>query len=214
MSRFLSIIMLKAAIVLCALPCFAQQGHAGFSGYTGHEVSAGNYQQYEVIPVRGSPFRQWNKPVGSLETTRGGAASYQADAHTFVPAFAYRRCESCHTEQAQNNRHATRAGVSCTQCHGSGVISGINYYFSPMNPIRRHGYVCAKCHEGATASFAMYLVHEPMPLVASTAESYPVFYWATWIMVAVAALAFALALPHAALWVMRDLVCTSRKGGE
>jgi len=74
--------------------------------------------------------------------------------------------------------------------------------------------VCAKCHQGASGSFAMYVVHEPSPLLAGTAESFPVLYWAVWIMVIIAVGTFALFLPHTGLWMLRELFTRKKNGGE
>ncbi|WP_319541761.1 hypothetical protein [uncultured Pseudodesulfovibrio sp.] len=198
-----------------ALPCAAQEELAGTQRYTLREASTGFYEEHEVIPGRGSPFRQWNAPSGVI--SRGGSgkvATYQADAHAGLANYRHQRCESCHKEAAHNNRHATRRNIDCSQCHGTGAIAGVNYYFSPLNPIRRHAYVCAKCHQGASGSFAMYVVHEPSPLLAGTAESFPALYWATWIMLAIAFFSFALFLPHTGLWMLRELFTRKKEGDE
>jgi len=201
--------------VLLALPCAAQEELAGADRYKLREESTGYYDKHEVMPSRGSPFTQWNAPSGVVTVGgRGKAASYQVDAHASVPNYRHQRCESCHKAEGQNNRHATRRNIACRQCHGTEPIAGVNYYFSPLNPIRRHAYVCAKCHQGASGSFAMYVVHEPSPLLAGTAESFPVLYWAVWIMVGIAVGTFALFLPHTALWMVRELFTRRRKGGD
>ena len=201
--------------VLLAAPCAAQQEVAGPNRYLLHEMSTGYYEEYEVIPGRDSPFRQWNaQPRGSSSGGRAISATYQADSHAGVPNYLRHRCASCHKAEARNNRHATRNNVACRHCHGNEPIAGVNHYNSPMNPIRRHAYVCAKCHQGASASYAMYLVHEPAPLLAGTAESFPVLYWAVWIMIAIAAGSFALFLPHTGLWMLRELFRRPKTGGD
>jgi len=200
---------------LLASPCAAQEEVAGANRYKLQEMSTGYYEEYEVMPSRGSPFVQWNAP--SQATTSGGrapAATYQANAHALVPNYLHQRCESCHKAAAHNNRHATRRNITCRQCHGVEPIAGINYYFSPLNPIRRHASVCAKCHQGASGSFAMYVVHEPSPLLAGTAESFPALYWAVWIMVVIAVGTFALFLPHTGLWMLRELFTRRKEGGD
>ncbi len=75
-------------------------------------------------------------------------------------------CTSCHEQTAKVgahvvhsfgncvNCHMPRMNIKCVQCHRSQPIFGVHHYYSPMNPIRRHAYVCAKCHEGSTPSFA------------------------------------------------------------
>lgn len=215
MQRSLLLATLLMAAVFLPAPCGAQEEVAGADRYKLREMSSGYYEQYEVMPSRGSPFVQWNAP--SRPVTAGGrapAATYQADAHALVSNYEHQRCESCHKAAARNNRHATRSNIACRQCHGPEPIAGINHYFSPLNPIRRHATVCAKCHQGASGSFAMYVVHEPAPLLAGTAESFPALYWATWIMVILAVGTFALFLPHTGLWMIRELFTRSKEGGD
>lgn len=55
-------------------------------------------------------------------------------------------------------------------------VAGTFHYYSPLNPIRKHAYVCAKCHQGATANFATFVVREPSPIAAATAESFPALF--------------------------------------
>lgn len=98
----------------------------------------------------------------------------------------------------------TRMNITCVQCHRGKPVSGVHHYFSPMNPIRRHAYVCAKCHEGSTPSFAAYVVHEPNPLKLETREAFPLLFWATWFMVVVAVGVFVIFLPYVALWWLRE----------
>lgn len=155
--------LLLAGIFL-ALPCAAQEEVAGADRYSSSEVSTGYYEEHEVIPGRGSPFVQWSEAKQPVTTGgRAPAATYAADAHALVPNYRHQRCASCHKAHSQNNRHVTRKGIPCRQCHGQEPIAGINHYFSPLNPIRRHAMVCAKCHQGASGSFALYVVHEPPP---------------------------------------------------
>lgn len=215
MQRLTLCIALLLTGVLLALPSAAQEEVAGADRYKRREMSTGYYEKYEVMPSRGSPFVQWSAP--SQAVTIGGrapAATYQADAHALVPNYKHQRCMSCHKAAARNNRHTTRQGIACRQCHGQEPIAGINHYFSPLNPIRRHAAVCAKCHQGASGSFAMYVVHEPSPLLAGTAESFPVLYWAVWIMVVIAVGTFALFLPHTGLWMLRELFTRKKEGGN
>ncbi len=214
MLRIIYTALFLAGLVL-TLPCAAQEEVAGADRYKLREASTGYYEQYEVLPSRGSPFVQWNAPAETVTTGgRAPAATYQADAHALVQNYRHQRCESCHKVEAYNNRHATRKNIACRQCHGLEPIAGINHYFSPLNPIRRHATVCAKCHQGASGSFAMYVVHEPAPLKAGTAKSFPVLYWAVWIMLGIAIGTFALFLPHTGLWVLRELFARKKEGGD
>lgn len=73
-----------------------------------------------------------------------------------------------------------------------------------MNPIRRHAYVCAKCHKGASTSFATYVIHEPPPLASSTAKAFPLFYYAAWFMVILAVGVFSIFIPYVLLWGLRE----------
>jgi len=214
--RYIPIIaLLLLTSTLLALPCAAQEELAGSDRYKMREASTGYYEEYEVRPGRGSPFSQWDADKRPVTTGgRAPAATYAADAHALVPNYHYRRCENCHKAAALNNRHVTRKGITCRQCHGQDPVAGINHYFSPFNPIRRHAMVCAKCHQGASGSFAMYRVHEPSPLQAGTMDSFPVLYWAAWIMVVIAIGTFVLFLPHTGLWMLRELFVRKRKGGD
>ncbi|MFW5498152.1 MULTISPECIES: cytochrome c3 family protein [unclassified Maridesulfovibrio] len=215
MQRFALYMALLIAGLFLAQPCTAQEELAGANRYKLREASTGYYQQYEVKPGRGSPFKQWNSPSGVISTGgRGSDASYQADAHALIKNYAHQSCENCHKVEARNNRHTTRNNISCRQCHAGEPIAGVNYYYSPLNPIRRHAYVCAKCHEGASASFAMFVVHEPSPIMAGTAESFPALFWAVWIMLAIAVGTFAIFLPHTGLWMLRELFTRKHKGGD
>jgi hypothetical protein len=80
-----------------------------------------------------------------------------------------------------------------------------------MNPVRRHAYVCAKCHEGASASFATYVVHARNPAHAGTREVFPVLFYAFWAMVVLAGATFVIFLPHTALWGIRELFAKKEK---
>lgn len=200
---------------ILVLPAAAQEEVAGADRYSKQEASTGYYNEHEVMPSRGSPFLQWNAPPGAI--TSGGRqsiATYSADAHALVSNYEHQRCETCHKKQALNNRHVTRNNIQCRQCHGPDPIAGVNHYFSSRNPIRRHAMVCAKCHQGASSSFALYVVHEPSPLIAGTAQSFPVLYWAVWIMVLLAVGSFALFLPHTGLWMLRELFTRKKSGGD
>ncbi len=215
MHRLIILIALLMTWVLAALPCAAQEEFAGANRYKLREMSTGYYKEHEVLPSRGSPFVQWNAPAQSVVAGgRAPTATYQINAHAMVPNYLHQRCESCHRAEAHNNRHVTRNNIACRQCHGLEPIAGINYYFSPLNPIRRHATVCAKCHQGASSSFALYVVHEPQPLLAGTATSFPVLYWAVWVMVIIAIGSFGLFLPHTGLWLLRELFTRKKKGGD
>jgi hypothetical protein len=90
----------------------------------------------------------------------------------------------------------------------------VQHYYSAMNPIRRHAYVCAKCHEGASASFATYVVHEPPPLARSARDEFPLFYYGVWFMVILAGGVFAIFIPYVTLWGLRELVDLFKAGKD
>lgn len=174
--------------------------------YKDREVSSGYYDEYEVlsrshrIPVRGGQRIFPYSPSAANVRIR----SRLSDAHAGIKFYSNRRCEDCHIRQAKNI-HTVRGNLTCRQCHGSEPIASIDHYRSPMNPIRRHAYVCAKCHEGASASFSTYVVHAPNPAMLSTKSSFPALFYAFWIMVAVAVGTFVVFLPHTVMWGIREL---------
>lgn len=177
--------------------------------YKNLEVSTGYYEEFEVLPRRQRPFVEIPGVRQGLFAYSPQAAvvrnrSHLADSHRGIKFYERRRCESCHVEQI-HNLHTERADLTCRQCHGGEPIASIAHYFSPMNPIRRHAYVCAKCHEGANASYAGYVVHAPNPSLLGTKATFPVLYYAFWIMIAIAILTFAVFLPHTVLWGVREL---------
>lgn len=176
--------------------------------YKAYEASTGYYEEYEVRPRR-------QRPLISIPNIREGLLPYSPtaasvrsrkrleDSHMGLRFYQGRRCEECHTAAARN-LHTIRANLTCRQCHGGEPIASIEYYWSPLNPIRRHAYVCSKCHEGASASYASYVVHEPNPAMASTFAKFPVLAYAFWIMVAIAVGTFVLFLPHTVMWGIRE----------
>jgi hypothetical protein len=133
-----------------------------------------------------------------------------ADSHQGIKFYKRRRCEDCHVKETKDI-HTIRANLTCRQCHGGEPIASIEHYYSPMNPIRRHAAICAKCHEGASASFASYVVHTPNPAMAATKKTFPVLFYAFWIMVGVAVGTFVVFLPHTALWGIRELFAAKEK---
>lgn len=190
---------------------------SAFRRYKANEVSTGYYEEYEVLPKHRRPFigtRNIRDMLPYSPTSAGiRNRSRLADSHQGIQFYTLKRCENCHIEQTKNI-HTVRANLTCRQCHGNEPVAGIEHYYSPMNPIRRHAYVCSKCHEGASASFASYVVHAPNPSLAETKKTFPVLFYAFWIMIAIAAGTFAVFLPHTVLWGIRELFDRNRKGGE
>ncbi|XPV76720.1 MAG: hypothetical protein ACNI27_02030 [Desulfovibrio sp.] len=203
---------LLTVLFLLASSVMAQEELAGANRYKMREASNGYYEEYEVKPGRASPFLQ-SKSVDMRRSGTYSKVTFQKDAHAGVANYKHQRCESCHTMQARNSRHVTRENIQCVQCHSGDVVSGVNYYYSPLNPIRRHAYVCAKCHQGAGGSFAMYVLHEPVPVDKGTASSFPELYWAVWIMLYIAVATFVFFLPHTVLWMLRELWGRTEKEG-
>jgi hypothetical protein len=172
-------------------------------------VATGYYEGYEVSP------RRKRAVLEVPETRRGlfpfGSASAMVQIRTRLPdshrglKFYYRNtCIECHPQQARNI-HSVRAGITCRQCHGPEPIPAINHYYSPMNTIRRHAYVCAKCHEGATAAFAGFYVHEPPGTELSTRESFPALFYASWGMLLLFLGTLAFFVPHSFMVGVREL---------
>ncbi len=158
--------------------------------YRDREASTGYYEEYEVKPRRVRPFvgvpevvRRYSpispyRPRAAIEPS---VRSRMEDSHAGIEFYELRRCEECHGQEAGHS-HIVRGNLTCRQCHGGEPIAGINYYYSPLNPIRRHSYVCAKCHEGANVSFATFLIHEPKAGAAETRKTFPSLYYANWFM--------------------------------
>jgi hypothetical protein len=80
-----------------------------------------------------------------------------------------------------------------------------------MNPIRRHAYVCAKCHEGASASYASYVVHEPSAGTFAAKQGFPILYYAYWFMLILLVGTLAFFIPHSFLVGLRELLSKKRK---
>lgn len=191
---------------------------ASLMRYKQYEMSSGYYEQYEAKPRNQKPFVE----IPGLRTGRfayspSGAAvrisSRLSDSHQGIRFYQNRRCEECHVAQTRDI-HSVRANLTCRQCHGGEPIASNDHYFSPMNPIRRHAYVCSKCHEGASASFAAYVVHAPDPYRADTINSFPVLFYFFWAMIALAVGTFALFLPHTILWGIRELFSRKEESSD
>jgi hypothetical protein len=80
-----------------------------------------------------------------------------------------------------------------------------------MNPIRRHAYVCAKCHEGASASYASYVIHEPSAGSLTARTNFPVLYYAYWFMLILLVGTMAFFIPHSILVGLRELLRKKEK---
>ena len=177
--------------------------------YKEREVSTGYYEQYEVKPRHQRPFveipglRKGTFPY-SPNAARVRNRSRLADSHVGIKFYNRRRCEECHINEAMD-LHTVRANLTCRQCHGGEPIASINHYYSPMNPIRRHAYICSKCHEGSSASFASYIVHEPAAGSLKSRNTFPILYYSYWAMLLLLAGTLAFFIPHSMLTGLREL---------
>ena len=214
--RFVCMAILLAGVFTLPLPVSAQEEVASaIRRYKEYEVSTGYYEEYEAKPRR-------QRPLVEVPGVRKGIFPYSpsaagvrvrtrlADSHRGIKFYNRRRCEECHIEQTKDI-HTVRANLTCRQCHGGEPIASISHYYSLMNPIRKHAYVCAKCHEGASASYASYVIHAPNPAMVGTLKSFPVLFYAFWIMVAIAVGTFVVFLPHTIIWGIRELVMKKEK---
>ncbi len=220
MNRFIcsttSVLGLIAALLLFPeITYSAEEVASAIRRYKEREVSTGYYEEYEVLPrhqrpMVGVPGVQRGIFPYSPSAARVRIRTRLADSHQGIKFYKRRRCEDCHVKETKDI-HTIRANLTCRQCHGGEPIASIEHYYSPMNPIRRHAAVCAKCHEGASASFASYVVHTPNPAMAATKKTFPVLFYAFWIMVGVAVGTFVVFLPHTALWGIRELFAAKEK---
>jgi len=211
------IILLSGMMILLTFICIPEitfaQGEEVASAlrrYKEYEVSTGYYEEYESLP-------RHERPMVEIPGVRHGLFRYSpsaaavrirtrlADSHWGIKFYNNRRCEDCHIEQARD-MHTIRANLTCRQCHGGEPIASIDHYFSPMNPIRRHAYVCAKCHEGANASFASYVIHEPSAGSLAAKTNFPVLYYAYWFMLILLVGTLAFFIPHSILVGLRELL--------
>lgn len=214
----LFIVALLLATGLWVGYALAQDAASDAYRYRGYEESSGSYGQYEVLPFRDRRVLEAPSQRKGMLALGPAAAQVRvrtrlADSHLGLKFYTpYRNCVDCHAEQART-LHVVRNKITCRQCHGGEPIAGVEHYYSPLNSIRRHAYVCAKCHEGASLSFATYDIHEPMPASAKAKADFPALYWVFWIMAAIAVLTFAVFLPHTALWGLRELFSRKKKGG-
>ena len=207
---------LLAGVMLFANTASAQEEVASaIRRYKAYEASTGYYEEYEVLPRR-------QLPLVSIPGVRRGLFPYSptaasvrnrsrlADSHLGIKFYERRRCEACHVEQTRDI-HTVRANLTCRQCHGGEPVASINHYFSPLNPIRRHAYVCAKCHEGASASYASYIVHEPAAGSSLARTSFPILYYTYWFMLVLLVGTLAFFIPHSFLVGLRELFRKKRK---
>jgi hypothetical protein len=204
-----------AALLLLPEPAASQEEVASsIRRYKDREVSTGYYEEYEVLPRRQRAFVEIPGVKQGLFSYSPTAATVRirtrlADSHQGIKFYWGQRCETCHINETRDI-HTTRANLTCRQCHGGEPIASINHYFSPMNPIRKHAYVCAKCHEGASASFASYVVHEPSAGTFAAKQGFPILYYAYWFMLILLVGTLAFFIPHSFLVGLRELFSKKR----
>jgi len=214
------ILVLLGAIVLWPSAGSAQEEVASsIRRYRDRELSSGYYEDYEVRPRRQRPLTgipeavrrptpaSVYRPQVAVETR---ARSRQDDAHAGLGDYEHKRCEECHVTEAANS-HALRGNITCRQCHGVEPIAGINAYFSPLNPIRRHAYVCAKCHEGANPSFATFVVHEPAPGSSLAKKTFPSLYYVFWTFLVLLSGVFVVSFGFSLTWIVKEFFSGKRK---
>ena len=156
LKRLLAGVLIFAAMVSADFAYAQEEVASAIRRYKDREASTGYYEEYEVRPRHQRPFVEISGVTRGRFSYSPSAAKVRvrvrlADSHQGIKFYANRRCEDCHIEQT-HDIHTTRGNLTCRQCHGGEPIASIHHYYSPMNPIRRHAYVCAKCHEGANAS--------------------------------------------------------------
>ena len=211
----LAALFLMTEVILPTLAPAQEEVASAYRRYRDREASTGFYEQYEVKPRRMAPLVEVPGVTRGMFPYSPTAAKVRtrtrlADSHWGVKFYQRRRCEECHIRETRDI-HTTRANLTCRQCHGGEPIASLGHYYSPFNPIRKHAYVCAKCHEGANASYASYIVHSPNPALASTQKTFPLLFYVFWFMIVLAVGTFAVFLPHTALWGIRELFMKKEK---
>jgi len=195
-------------VILAAAVGIASVGLSPVAAANEGQTGSGYFRDQDTLPSSYRLYIQTGIGGGlwGLGPNRGKVkrSSFKVDAHEDVRDYsAQRSCVSCHEDQSKDI-HSVRLEVRCTQCHVSQPIGGIQQYYSPMNPIRRHAYVCAKCHEGSTPSFAGYMVHEPSVISVEAREQFPLLYYGVWFMIILAGGVFAFFIPFTILWLLRE----------
>jgi hypothetical protein len=188
----LAALFLVTEVILPTLAPAQEEVASYIRRYKDREVSTGFYEQYEVKPRRMAPLVEVPGVTRGMFPYSPTAAKVRtrtrlADSHWGIRFYQRRRCEDCHIRETRG------------------------HYYSPFNPIRKHAYVCAKCHEGANASYASYLVHTPNPALAATQKTFPLLFYVFWFMIVLAGGTFAVFLPHTALWGIRELFMKKEK---
>jgi len=208
-----TIISLLGALLM-ASPAFGQAMETtrdleGSGYFRDQDTLPGAYRLYSQLP--GGRGGLWGMGPSRDKIRK---SSFKTDSHDDVEDFSpEQRCQTCHKAQTKD-LHGLRMGITCVQCHRSQPVAGVYHYYSALNPIRRHAYVCAKCHEGATPSFASYVIHEPNPISPEARGSFPLLFYAVWFMLILAGGVFVVFLPYTVLWWIRELVAKLKGGAQ
>lgn len=220
MSTKIAVISVAAVLLveLLGLPALSpaqEEMASAIRRYKDREVSTGYYEEYEALPRRQRPLVEIPGVTRGIFPYSPAAAqvrsrTHLADSHQGIKFYWNLRCQICHVNET-TDIHTTRANLTCRQCHGGEPIPSINYLYSPLNPIRKHAYVCSKCHEEASASYASYVVHEPNPAMVGTLTSFPLLFYVFWFMVVLAVGTFLVFLPHTLMWGIRELFAKTKK---
>jgi len=208
-------LLIAQVFVLPGISVAQEEVASALRRYKDQEASTGYYEQSEAMPRNVRPRIEIpNIRKGVLPYSPTAAQvrirSRSVDAHQGIKFYDVLRCEYCHTQEAEDI-HTVRANLTCRQCHGGEPISGIANFYSPLNPIRRYAYVCAKCHEGASASFATYVVHEPAAGSRAAKREFPTLYYTFWFMLVLLVGTLAFFIPHSLLVGARELIMKLRK---
>jgi hypothetical protein len=223
MGRLVLLLLLASTVLLLELflllgPAPAQEDVASaIRRYKEREFSTGFYEEYEAKPLH-------LRPLVGVSTVKSRPFPYSStgaqirirsrlvDSHRAIKFYKNLSCEYCHMAETKDI-HTVRANLTCRQCHGGEPIASIDHFYSPLNPIRKHAYVCAKCHEGASASFANYVVHEPEAGSSTTRTSFPALYYGYWFMMCLLGGTLAFFVPHTLMVICRELFKGKGKGG-
>lgn len=202
-------LILMGLVLLAGMAMAAEEVSSAIRRYKDREVSTGYYEEYEVLPRRQRPFVEIPGVKRGIFPYSPTSAQVRirtrlADSHLGIKFYVNRRCEDCHMRETKDV-HTTRANLTCRQCHGGEPVASIGHYFSPMNPIRKHAYVCSKCHEGSSASFASYIVHQPDPGSLEAKKSFPALYYTYVFMLVLLIGTLAFFIPHSFLVGLREL---------
>lgn len=210
------LVFVVGSLIFLLAPISAQEESSmAIRRFIDREASTGFYGTHEARPQR-------QKLMVSIPGLRRGVFSYSPsgakvrsrsrlrDSHQGLRFYKARTCISCHPSEAKDV-HTVQGNLTCRQCHGFEPISGLDHYYSPFNPVRRHAYVCSKCHEGATASYASYIVHEPLAHSKEARLEFPILYWVHWAMFLLLVGTLAAFIPHSLLLGIRGLIKSGKK---